>query len=73
MLIGTGITVSARKVLNVRLFRTTDAATPVQLRITATGEASRGKRSVVEQRGPALQLGGTLRRGAAGWAWLPIG
>ena len=71
--IGSGITVSARKVLRVRLFRTTDASTPVRLRITATGDASRGKKDVVEQRAPQLQMGGVLRRGSSGWAWHPIG
>jgi hypothetical protein len=73
VMIGSGITVSARKVLKVRLFRTTDASTPVRLRITATGEASRGKKDVVEQRSPSLQMGGVLRRGPQGWAWQPLG
>lgn len=71
--IGTGITVSARRTLKVRLFRTRDADHPVQLRITSTGDASRGRHEVVEQRGDTLQIGGTLVRSAAGWAWTPIG
>jgi hypothetical protein len=73
VMIGTGITVSARKVLKVRLFRTTDPSTPVRLRITANGDASRGKKDVVEQRGATLQMGGMLKKGPSGWGWQPIG
>ena len=40
---------------------------------TTQGDASRGRKDKVEQRGPTLQIGGTLRRAAGGWAWHPIG
>ena len=71
--IGSGITVSARKTLKLRLFRTRDSERPVSLRITATGDASRGHKERVDQRGPTLQMGGVLVRTNAGWAWNPIG
>lgn len=73
VLIGTGLTVSARRVLRVRLFKTQDANTPVSLRVTATGDASRGRKERVEGRAPTLQVGGSLRRATSGWAWFPIG
>ena len=43
VMIGPGLTVSARRVLRLRLFKTTDTDTPVSLRVTATGDASRGR------------------------------
>jgi len=73
VMIGTGLTVSARQVLRLRLFKTTDTDTPVSLRVTATGNATRGRKDKVEHRGPTLQVGGLLRRAATGWAWSPIG
>jgi hypothetical protein len=73
VLIGTGLTVSARRVLRLRLFRTVDADTPVSLRVTATGDASRGRKERVEGRAPTLRIGGSLRRATGGWAWFPIG
>lgn len=73
VLVGTGITVSARKTLIVRLIRTTDASVPVRLRITATGEAARGHKDQVDERAPTLQMGGQLRWAGSAWAWVPIG
>jgi hypothetical protein len=72
VMIGTGLTITARRVLRLRLFKTTDGSTPVQLRITAGGDASRGRRDQVEQRGAMLQVGGSMRRGPRGWAWVPL-
>jgi hypothetical protein len=73
VMIDTGITVSARRVLKLRLVRTTDPATPVRLRITATGDASRGHKTEVQERAPSLQMGGSLRWTGAAWVWQPIG
>lgn len=67
--VGTGITVSARSVLRLRLRKAQDVQAPVALRILAQGEASHGRGEQVERRGPSLQLGGALRRSAGGWAW----
>lgn len=73
VMIGTGITVSARRTLRVRLFKTQDPSVPVALRITATGDASKGRKEQVLARAPVLQIGGTVRRSPAGWRWTPIG
>jgi hypothetical protein len=73
VLIGTGITVSARKTLVVRLVRTTDPSVPVRLRITANGDASRGRKDKVEERAPTLQMGGALRWNGSAYVWTPIG
>lgn len=73
VMIGTGLTISARKVLRLRLFKTTDSETPVSLRVTASGSASRGRKDKVGQRAPTLQVGGQLRRAPGGWGWSPIG
>jgi hypothetical protein len=73
VMIGTGITVSARNVLKVRLLRTTDAAAPVRLRIVATGNASRGHKDQVAERAPTLQMGGQMRWNGSAWVWQPVG
>ncbi|MHC5012401.1 MAG: hypothetical protein ACYTG6_15900 [Planctomycetota bacterium] len=69
ILIGTGLTVSARRHLVLRLVRTRDASVPVQLRVTARGNAVRGKKDEVLERAPELRLGGSLvqRGGVATW------
>jgi hypothetical protein len=72
VLIGTGLTVSARKVLRVRMARTVNTNVPVQLRIVATGNASRGQKEEVLQRGPQLQMGGSIRNIQGRWTWRPI-
>ena len=66
VLIGTGLTISARRTLVVRLVATRDASRPVYLRVTARGRASRGHQDTVEQRAPQLDLGGELRRSSDG-------
>lgn len=73
VMIGTGLTITARRVLRLRLFRTTDGSAPVQLRVTATGEAARGRGARVEQRSTTLQVGGSMRRSPQGWGWYPFG
>ncbi len=73
VMLGTGLTVTARRTLRVRLFKTVDPSVPVALRIVATGDASRGRREQVAARAPVLQVGGTLRRGTGGWGWFPFG
>jgi len=74
VMIGLGLTISARQRLVVHLVRTRDANRPVHLRIVARGRASRGRKDDVQQRAPELQLGGQLTRGADGaWLWTPFG
>jgi|GEM_PF-4507419 len=73
VMIGTGLTISARKVLRLRLFKTNDTDMPVSLRVTASGSASRGRKDKVAQRAPTLQVGGHLRRATGGWSWSAIG
>ena len=74
VMIGLGLTISARRTLVVRLARTRDANRPLYLRVVARGKASRGRKEKVEQRAPDLQLGGEIRRDTAGrWAWTPFG
>lgn len=70
--VGTGVTVSARRVLRLRLLKAQDVQAPVSLRIVAQGEASHGRGSTVERRAPSLRLGGVLRRASAGWAWVEL-
>jgi hypothetical protein len=69
VLIGTGLTVTARRVLRVHLLKTGDPGAPVHLQVTARGEATRGVRESVVERGEVLALGGTLRRRGGGYAW----
>jgi hypothetical protein len=73
VMIGTGITVSARNTLKVRLLRTTDQGVPVRLRIVANGNASRGHKDQVAERAPVLQMGGQMRWSGSAWVWHPIG
>jgi hypothetical protein len=73
ILIGTGLTIMARKRLVLRLVKTEDVNRPVSLRVVAQGEASRGRKKEVLQRGPMLSLGGDIRRSGRRYAWFPIG
>jgi hypothetical protein len=72
VLIGTGLTVSARHQMRVYLRKTRDPSVPVVLRVTATGDAARGSHAQVLERAPVLSLGGTLRRRGGGYVWEPI-
>jgi hypothetical protein len=73
ILIGTGINVTARRRLVLRLVKTQDAMVPLRLRITARGDASRGRRDEVWVRSDALVLGCEIRRQGNRWVWYPIG
>lgn len=73
VLIGTGLTISARRTLVIKLAKTLDANRPVYLRVVARGKASRGRKDKVEQRAPELQVGGEIRRNGGAWAWTPFG
>jgi hypothetical protein len=71
--IGTGLTVTARKLLRLHLLRTTDPATPVHVQVTARGEAARGVHEAVSERAETIAIGGTLRRRGGGYAWDVVG
>jgi hypothetical protein len=72
VLIGKGLTISARQRLTVHLMKTTDASQPVYLRVLARGKAVRGRKQDVVQRAPNIQLGGTLRARGGRWVWMPM-
>lgn len=72
VLLGTGITVSARKRLTVRLIKTTDSRRPVYLRVVARGNASRGRKEEVSARGDSLQIGGSLQLCNCCYNWFPL-
>jgi len=67
-----GLSISARKVLRVRMAKTRDPARPVQLRVVARGKAVHGTHEKVLRRGDALELGGVLRRSRGRWYWIPV-
>jgi hypothetical protein len=68
VMIGTGLNVSARKRIVVRLTKTTDSAMPIRLQVTARGAASTGVGETVERRAEEIVLGGVLRRNpVSGW------
>jgi hypothetical protein len=66
VMIGTGITVMARRRLVVRLAKTTQVAVPIRIDIRADGKASTGVGSDVVQRAAALTMSAGLRRSAGG-------
>ena len=67
VMVGTGITVTARRRIVVRFTRTTSADVPVRLRITATGKARMGVGDQVMRREEVLSVGAQIRRGPAGY------
>ena len=69
---GRGLSVSARKILRIRMAKTRDPSRPVQLRIVARGKAVLGRVEEVLRRGEQLELGGALRRSAGRWLWVPV-
>jgi len=73
IMIGTGLTITARHRLVLRLVRSASETVPLKLRITARGEASRGRKDEIFIRRPTLQLGGEIRRQGNRWVWYPIG
>lgn len=66
-----GLTVTARNVLRIRLSSTQNAAQPVSIRITARGDAARGRRDEILQRGDVLGIHGALTwsRAQRKWVW----
>jgi hypothetical protein len=67
VLIGTGITASARERLVVRFVKTRDLSVPVRLRISATGNASMGRGAEKLRRGETQIVAGcALVRGPDG-------
>lgn len=62
LLIGTGITVSARQKLVLRFARTRNPDVPVRLRITAQGKARQGVGDQTLRREESIVLGAGLRR-----------
>lgn len=72
VLLGTGITVTARKRLTIRMVKTRDSRRPVYLRVMARGNATRGRREEVAARGDSLQIGGSLQLCNCCYSWFPI-
>jgi|GEM_PF-2240976 len=68
LLIGTGITVSARQKLVLRFARTRNPDVPVRLRITAQGKARQGVGDKTLRKEESIVIGVGLRR-AAGGGW----
>ena len=62
VMIGTGITVTARHQIRVHFVKTTDTGVPVRLSITAHGRASTGVGETVERRAEDMTIGGILHR-----------
>lgn len=69
MMIGIGITVTARRVIRIHLVRTMDPNLPVRLSISARGKASTGVAETVERRSDDITIGGTLRKEGAAYRW----
>ena len=61
VLVGTGISVLARRTLTIRFTRTTSADVPVRIRIAANGDARMGMGNQVSRRDPSIVLGAQLR------------
>ena len=72
VLIGTGLTITARRTLTVRLYKTQDSSRPLALSVTARGEAVRGRKEEVLERGDLLRLGGEIRRVSGRYTWTPF-
>jgi len=62
VLVGTGISVLARRTLTIRFVRTTSQELPVRIRIAANGDARLGMGDQVSRRDPSIVLGAQLRR-----------
>ena len=72
VLIGVGFTASARKTLHIKLSKTYDAARPVRIRITARGDAARGRGDDVLQKDDhqlTVQGALTWNRQLRRWTW----
>lgn len=62
VLVGTGISVLARRTLTIRFVRTTSPELPVRIRIAANGDARMGMGNQVSRRDPSIVMGAQLRR-----------
>lgn len=69
VLIGTGISVLARRTLTIRFVRTANPDLPVRLRIAARGDARLGTGQQVTRRDASLVLGAQLRRAGQGYVF----
>lgn len=69
VLIGTGISVLARRTLTIRFVPTKDPALPVRIRIAANGDARLGTGQQVTRRDASLVLGAQLRRAGQGYVF----
>lgn len=72
VLIGTGFTVTARDTLRVHLTKTYDPARPVNIRVSARGDAARGRAEEVLQKDDhMLEVRGALTwdRANRRWVW----
>ncbi len=69
VLIGTGLTVTARKRLRLRLAKTSSRKQPVRLYVQAMGNAVRGRGDDAEARDKALSIHGSLRWNGSRWVW----
>lgn len=67
--IGPGLTVTARRILRVRMAKTRDPRYPVQLRVVASGKAAHGKGDDTLRRDDMIELGGTLGYARDHWLW----
>jgi len=67
-----GFTISARKVLRLRMAKTRDPSRPVQLRVLARGQAVHGRHEEVERRADQIEIGGALRHAQGRWWWVPV-
>jgi hypothetical protein len=66
VMIGTGVTITARRTLTIRFVRTTNPDLPVRVRIAANGSASLGTGDQVTRREPTIVVGAQIRRGPDG-------
>lgn len=69
VLIGTGISVLARRTLTIRFVRTGNPDLPVRIRIAANGDARLGTGQQVTRRDASLVLGAQLRRAGQGYVF----
>lgn len=73
VLVGTGLTITARRRLRLRLTPTRDPRVPVRLHVTANGRAVRGRHEEKLKQGDVLHLGGQLRWNGRCWLWRRFG
>ena len=71
VLIGVAFTATARDVLRVKLTKTYDPSRPVTIRVTARGDAARGRFDEILQKDDTLQIRGALTwdRTQRRWVW----